>query len=197
MSFRSFTLGLARLLVLLMALGVITFVLSGLVASYSKYYFYGRFNDANDRSLYMAAASFWDENFGLIGIANGQRNVDIVFEPEEWDRFVALWRKADSFHQTNPTFVGALSETDASNARIFLIAGPKVQFVLREGDDCVIFELPRSDGQIFDLALMRVKDHLAGKITAAGHSEGPGGGFRDAVEALQHWPPAPPDKPQC
>ncbi len=105
------------------------------------------------------------ERGGLLGISH---KVSITFggmnDRNEWNSFVALWRKAQQTRAASFQFIGTFKETGTDyNSLLTVAAGPGVQFTINDKPGTFIFVLSPSDYASFDAAVAKVSAYLGSK----------------------------------
>ena len=194
---------LRRALGVVWSIVVVAVALVGLTFAngmFSKYYEYGMLRNG-DGALHILAADTLDGTYVLLDIVQGQANENVIFEREEWNRFLYLWIDAKQKQSPSWVKVGAFSETDAKNTRVFVLGGPGVRFVIRQNKSCVAYDVPPDQFKGFEDAAWRVADHFSGKITGKlilnGRSLSVGRQTQIVIDNLTSWPPPPPDLASC
>lgn len=184
----------------LYAIAAVAFVLFAMffgVTLLTHGYDYGTF-PASGGALTLSGTSMLDARYAVLGIQDARTDASVIFDAEQWDTVLSLWTRARTAPpQAKRHLIGDLTETDADNARLFVLAGHGIRLVLREDGRCVPFDLPPSQQEAFERALLRVKDHLAGKITGAERPSGPPRTWGEAVHALVYHAPLQPAVPDC
>jgi len=163
---------------------------------FSAIYPYGSFVD-HDRALNIFVTSIGGDTYGLIDIGNGPTELNVILESRQWESLIALWRSARAARNPGWRAIGAVSETEAKNGRLFVLAGNTIRFVIREGQECVSYDIVSGDQGKVESALLRVQDHFAGKISAQPTSISAARAYTATLDAVRYWPPAPPDLPHC
>lgn len=107
---------------------------------------------------YNAASGGKVSLIGMRGNINNVRSaVSITFTKNEWNSFVALWRKAERTQSNSFQFVGTFKETHTTyNSLLTVAAGPGVQFTLNDQPGTLIFVLSRADFARFDADVAKV-----------------------------------------
>ncbi len=186
-----------RFVLAIVWVGVVVFVFMYLIAYTSRIYRYGALSNGN-RSLYVVELDNWYSSYGSINISDSKNDINIVFYPVEWERLMRIWQTARSNDKPGWTTIGDIVETDTNNtSRLFIIAGPSMRFVLRQGSDCVDYDLPKSNYAEFDRALSRVRNHFAGHITAGAQSSSAEKIPSDMVDTITDWSAVPPAIARC
>ncbi len=95
---------------------------------------------------------------GMKGNINNVRSaVSITFSKNEWNSFVALWRKAMGTQSSSFQFVGTYKETNTKyNSLLTVAAGPGVQFTINDQPGTLVFVLRPADFARFDADVAKV-----------------------------------------
>jgi hypothetical protein len=121
------------------------------------------FGDPQTRLVLLTKQPFLEKH-PVIGIQNGGHFNTIVFDQEDWPRFVALWTAAKAAQGGAWRELGEVDdEIPGEDDRLSLAAGPGVRFVLRaRHGPPLVYLLQPSDIPSFDRGVARMGAELGG-----------------------------------
>jgi hypothetical protein len=156
-------------------------------ASSARTYDYGSLA-SGENGLQVFVVKGDGNKWGLIRISNGAHAVNIILEPDEWDRLLDIWSKAKLAQAPIWRDVDKIDETTLfDRSHLAVESGPGIRFKLRQDDVCVVYNLPPSDFSAFETRIERVRRHLFLNIVENAvitDSAGPIRGARKTVELL-------------
>ncbi|HZL59840.1 MAG TPA: hypothetical protein VFC38_09070 [Stellaceae bacterium] len=93
----------------------------------------------------------YEESGIRVGLLNISRKVSVTFAQNEWNSFVALWRKAERAQSDSFQLIGSFKESSTTYRSLLTVAaGPGVQFTINDAAGTLSFTLSPNDFARFD-----------------------------------------------
>lgn len=105
--------------------------------------------------------STFSKDGGKAVIVGMSRKVSIAFSKNDWNSFVAVWRKAEQSQSDSFQFIGSYKETGTTYRSLLMVAaGPGVLFTINDAKGTLSFILLPKDFAAFNANIATAANYL-------------------------------------